>query len=342
MTVSLRNGVLHIQDISIENPLVAEYLETIPAAERENAVIRALGIGVMAELKGEIGYFLHQTEGELGKHLSSLKALYDLRSMRFQTSNKGADAEVQVISVLNDFKGKAGFLKDEVRDLGRLVGAIPRNRTGDVLVEVDGDPRKAIGIEVKLDGGVKMGEILNRDPIAKTDTAVSQLIETAANRETAVNIIVFDEDSVDTTVSQQCVEGVRYLAGIGFIVIVSTRRNDFRTLALVYLLARDLLLAEPKQAIADHHVLEKIVERLVQVLNDYTSTRKDAETIIKSARKIISQSEKTLRLVENTRDYLKNYLETGELSQQQMLEFYQAAGVAELMRDFDKDIRSIE
>ena len=339
MTVSLRNGVLHIQDISIENPLVAEYLETIPAAERENAVIRALGIGVMAELKGEIGYFLHQTEGELGKHLSSLKALYDLRSMRFQTSNKGADAEVQVISVLNDFKGKAGFLKDEVRDLGRLVGAIPRNRTGDVLVEVDGDPRKAIGIEVKLDGGVKMGEILNRDPIAKTDTAVSQLIETAANRETAVNIIVFDEDSVDTTVSKQCVEGVRYLAGIGFIVIVSTRRNDFRTLALVYLLARDLVLAEPKQPIADHHVLEKIVERLVQVLNDYTSTRKDAETIIKSAQKIISQSEKTLRLVENTRDYLKNYLETGELSQQQMLEFYQAAGVSELTRDFDKEVR---
>jgi hypothetical protein len=150
---------------------------------------------------------------------------------------------------------------------------------------------------------------------------------------------VFDEDSVDTTVSKQCVEGVRYLAGIGFIVIVSTRRNDFRTLALVYLLARDLVLAEPKQAIADHHVLEKIVERLVQVLNDYTSTRKDAETIIKSAQKIISQSEKTLRLVENTRDYLKNYLETGELSQQQMLEFYQAAGVSELMRDFDKEIR---
>jgi len=75
------------------------------------------------------------------------------------------------------------------------------------------------------------------------------------------------------------------------------------------------------------------------VLNDYTSTRKDAETIIKSAQKIISQSEKTLRLVENTRDYLKNYLETGELSQQQMLEFYQASGVAELMRDFDRELK---
>ena len=339
MAISFRNGVLQIKDISIDNQLVTEYLESLPASEREQAVVDAIGIGVMAELKGELKHFLDQTEGELGKHLASLKALYDLRDMRFQTSNKGADAEVQVMSVLNDFKDKAGFPDDEVRDLSRVAGAIPRNKTGDVLVEVDGDPNKTIAIEVKLDKGVKLGEILDRDPVAKTDTAVGQLLETAANRNSAVNIIVFDEDSVDTTVSKQCVEGVRYLAGIGFIVIVSTRRNDFRTLALVYLLARDLVLAEPKQAIADRHVLEKIVERLVQVLTDYTSTRKDAEAIIKSAQKIIAQSEKTLRLVESTRDYLKNYLATGELTQQQMLEFYQAAGVAELMRDFDRELK---
>ncbi len=334
MAISYRNGVLHLQDVSIENPLVSEYLESLPATEREEVVIRALGIGVMAELKGEISHFLHETEGHLGKHLSSLKSLYELRSMRFQTAGKGGDAEQQVMDVLNEFKEKAGFNEDQVKDLSRVTGQIPRNKTGDVLVEVNGNSDTAIGIEVKLDKGVKLGEILERDPTAKSDTAVSQLLETAANRNTAVNIIVFDEDSVDATVSKQCVDGVRYLGGIGFIVIVSTRRNDFRTLALVYLLARDLVLAAPKQAIADHHVLERIVERLVLVLNDYSTTRKDAEAIIKSAQKIITQSERTLRLAENTRDYLKNYLENGELSREQMLDFYQARGVAELMKDF--------
>ena len=335
MAISYRNGVLHLQDISIENPLVSEYLESLPATEREEAVIRALGIGVMAELKGEISHFLHETEGHLGKHLSSLKSLYELRSMRFQTAGKGGDAEQQVMDVLNEFKEKAGFNEDQVKDLSRVTGQIPRNKTGDVLVEVNGNSDTAIGIEVKLDKGVKLGEILERDPTAKSDTAVSQLLETAANRNTAVNIIVFDEDSVDATVSKQCVDGVRYLGGIGFIVIVSTRRNDFRTLALVYLLARDLVLAAPKQAIADHHVLERIVERLVLVLNDYSTTRKDAEAIIKSAQKIIMQSERTLRLAENTRDYLKSYLENGELSREQMLEFYQARGIAELMKEFE-------
>ena len=335
MAISYRNGVLHLQDVSIENSLVSEYLESLPASEREDAVIRALGIGVMAELKGEISHFLHETEGHLGKHLSSLKSLYELRSMRFQTAGKGGDAEQQVMDVLNEFKEKAGFNDDQVIDLSRVTGQIPRNKTGDVLVEVNGNSDNAIGIEVKLDKGVKLGEILERDPTAKSDTAVSQLLETAANRNTAVNIIVFDEDSVDATVSKQCVDGVRYLGGIGFIVIVSTRRNDFRTLALVYLLARDLVLAAPKQAIADHHVLERIVERLVLVLNDYTTTRKDAEAIIKSAQKIITQSERTLRLAENTRDYLKSYLENGELSREQMLDFYQARGVAELMKEFE-------
>ena len=213
MAISYRNGVLHLKDVSIENPLVSEYIESLPATEREEAVIRALGIGVMAELKGEISHFLHETEGQLGKHLSSLKSLYELRSMRFQTAGKGEDAEQQVMGVLNEFKEKAGFNDDQIIDLSRVTGQIPRNKTGDVLVEVNGNSETAIGIEVKLDKGVKLGEILERDPTAKSDTAVSQLLETAANRNTAVNIIVFDEDSVDATVSKQCVDGVRYLGG---------------------------------------------------------------------------------------------------------------------------------
>ena len=93
MAISFRNGVLQIQDVSIENPIVAEYLESLPASEREQAVVDAIGLGVMAAKKGELKHFLDQTEGELGKHFTSLKALYELREMRFQTSGKGGDAE---------------------------------------------------------------------------------------------------------------------------------------------------------------------------------------------------------------------------------------------------------
>lgn len=318
--------------------MVSEYLDSLPSGERENAIVRALGIGVMAELKGEVGHFLSETEGTLGKHLSSLKAIYDLRTLRFQTAGKGTDAEEQVIAALDDFKVKAGFADDEVRDLSRQSGAIPKNKTGDVLIEVDGDPAKAIAIEVKLDKGVKLGEIINRDPLAKSDTAISQLLETGANRNTSINIIVFDEDSVDLSVSKYCVEGVRYIPNIGFITIVSTRRNDFRALALVYLLARDLVKSNSDSQQIDPNVLNQIVGRLIALLEDYSSVRKEAESITKSAKKIILESEKALKLAIHTKDFLSNYLVRGELTPQHLLDFYEARGIADEIKEFEKKI----
>jgi len=140
MSVSLKNNQLSIKDIVIENELVTEYLSSLPASERESAVIRALGIGIMAEMKGEISHFLRETEGELGKHLSSLKALYDLRELRFrETSGKGALAEGQVLEVVREFASSAGFADDEVIDASTTSGAIRNNKTGDVLIRDDSE-----------------------------------------------------------------------------------------------------------------------------------------------------------------------------------------------------------
>ncbi|NBT43257.1 MAG: hypothetical protein EBT20_22875, partial [Alphaproteobacteria bacterium] len=133
-------------------------------------------------------------------------------------------------------------------------------------------------------------------------------------------------------------EGVAYLGGIGFIVIVSTRRNDYATLAMAYALARDFAQSEPKQGEADPKVLSLIVERLMRVLNDYSDTRTQAENIIKSARKIIHQSEKTRQLVEHTGTYLERYLASGVLTQRDLLDFYQSQGVSEQLLAFDRSL----
>ena len=339
MAIQIRNNQLSIKDLIVENDLVTEYLSSLPASERESAVMRALGIGIMAEMKGEISHFLKETEGELGKHLTSLKALYDLRELRFkETSGKGTVAEGQVLEVMREFALSAGFKEDEVIDASTTSGAIRNNKTGDILIRVDGNQDRLIGIEVKLDKGVRLGDLADRDPTAKTDTATSQLIETAANRNSRANIIVFDEDGVDSSVQKRCAEGVAYLGGIGFIVIVSTRRNDYATLAMAYALARDFALSEPKQGEADPKVLSFIVERLIRVLNDYSDTRTQAENIIKSARKIIHQSEKTRHLVEHTGTYLGRYLESGVLTQRDLLDFYQSQGVSGELLAFDRSL----
>ena len=81
------------------------------------------------------------------------------------------------------------------------------------------------------------------DLFAKSDTALAQLIETSANRKSKLNIIVFDEEKVDNTI-KEAKEGITYIPHVGFIVIVSTQKNDFKNLALAYVLSRELILSK--------------------------------------------------------------------------------------------------
>ena len=129
MAVKLRNGVIDIDKIQIDNAILAEYLAGLPESRREEAIIKAIGIGVLAEIKGEIAQFLNETEGELGKHLASLKTLYELRELRFkETSGKGEKAEQQIMQALADIQTAASFNNDEIVDLSKQRGQHPRSR----------------------------------------------------------------------------------------------------------------------------------------------------------------------------------------------------------------------
>jgi len=48
MAVKLRNGVIDIDKIQIDNAIVTEYLAGLPESRREEAIIKAIGIGVLA------------------------------------------------------------------------------------------------------------------------------------------------------------------------------------------------------------------------------------------------------------------------------------------------------
>ena len=102
------------------------------------------------------------------------------------------DAEQKILQALKDIQVTSGFSNDEISDLSTVRGVLPRNKTGDLLIEVDGQNDVTIGLEIKLDKGVKLGQIDNRDPAAQIDTAIGQLLEMRTNRETDANAIVFD------------------------------------------------------------------------------------------------------------------------------------------------------
>ena len=48
MAVKLKNGVIDIDKIQIDNAILAEYLAGLPESRREEAIIKAIGIGVLA------------------------------------------------------------------------------------------------------------------------------------------------------------------------------------------------------------------------------------------------------------------------------------------------------
>lgn len=65
------------------------------------------------------------------------------------------------------------------------------------------------------------------------------MIEAQANRDGKVSIIVLDISGVDNSILKN-VENVRYISGIGFIVIVESQKGNYSNLATAYVLARDI------------------------------------------------------------------------------------------------------
>jgi hypothetical protein len=328
MAIKLQKDTLEIKNIQIENPLMAEYLAGLPEAQREEAVIKALGVGILAEIKGEIAQFLNETEGEIGKRLANLKALYELREMRYrETSSKGLDAEKKILQALKDIQVASAFSDDEITDLSTVRGVLPRNKTGDLLIEVDGHNDVTIGLEIKLDKGVKLGQIDNRDPSAQTDTAIGQLLEMRTNRETDANAIVFDEDSMDATVAAACPNGIKYVQAVGFVVIVNTRRGDYENLAIFYSIAREMAKARFDVNTLESASVTMVIERLLYLLNDYRSVEKEVGTIKKSADKISASLTKLSNFVGITEQYLKTLLQNGKLSQEQLFNLYKSSDI---------------
>lgn len=338
MSVEIKENKIFIKSLEIDNEIVAEFLRSNPQKDHYDIMSRAIGIGILAQIKGEIANFLYATESELKNNLGKLQTLYELRNIRFEeTSKKGILAEKVVIEALQDISEKLEF-QDVIFDTSAYPGEIRRNKTGDILIYLKGDERKRIGIEVKLDKGVSYGELLKRDPLAKTDTAISQLIETSANRSSDVNIIVFDVSNADSSVIQRCVNGITYEAGLGFIVLIDTLKADFKSLGVAYSLSRELTLSKTHHNDLDQSILKLMLLQIVKLFSDYSAVKREADSIRKSADRIIEMSEKTRLLVQHSVEILSKYLDTGKLTKIEVLEYFQANESREELNQFKKNL----
>jgi len=153
----------------------------------------------------------------------------------------------------------------------------------------------------------------------KVDTAWSQLLEASVNRDADVSIIVFDVSLADASILS-AVENVGYVPNMGFICVVDSLKGDYSNLSIAYMLARTFVL-NSKPVNVESEQLKTLVARLISDIKDVQKIRKTVEQNIENNKEILRLLEKSVMNIELNHRYLEKFLDNGEISKQDMLDF---------------------
>lgn len=331
---------LEIQEFEIENQIVFNYFDNLPSNERDAKLLRAIYIGVLALMEDRISAFLAKTNNELGTELESLKMIFEMKKELFYKSTiKGNLAEDDIADFLNNYFSEKR-LKDKAFLTGNSAGNIPKNKTGDIICEINGNPDLKIAIECKFDKSIRFGEIENKEIFTrKTDTAWSQLIEAQANRDAKVSMIVFDISLVDNSILKNF-DNVGYIPEVGFVAIINSQKGDYSNLAIAYMLARDIAV-NAKSIEIEKDLLAMIVNRIIRDINQMLSIKTLVSNNIENNKEILKQLEKSMLLMEFNQEYLKRFLSHGTLTKKDLLDFYMGDDVKDKYKLIEKDIDNI-
>lgn len=331
---------LEIESFEIENQIVFNYFDKLPLNERDEKLLRAIYIGVLALMEDRISSFLAKTSNELGTELESLKMLFEMKKELFYKSTiKGILAEDEIADFLNQYFSEKR-LKDRAFLTGNSAGNLPKNKTGDIVCEVNGNPDLKIAIECKFDKSVRLGDIESKDIFTrKSDTAWSQLIEAQANRDSKVSLIVFDVSLIENSILKNF-ENVGFISGIGFIAIINSQKGDYSNLAIAYMLARDIAL-NAKEVELDKDILTMIVNRIIKDINEVLTIKSLVQNNIDNNKSILKQLEKSMLLMEFNQEYLKRFLSQGTLTKKDLLDFYTGEDIKDKYRLIEKEINDL-
>lgn len=331
---------LEIESFEIENQIVFNYFDKLPLNERDEKLLRAIYIGVLALMEDRISSFLAKTSNELGTELESLKMLFEMKKELFYKSTiKGTLAEDEIADFLNQYFSEKR-LKDRAFLTGNSAGNLPKNKTGDIVCEVNGNPDLKIAIECKFDKSVRLGDIESKDIFTrKSDTAWSQLIEAQANRDSKVSLIVFDVSLIENSILKNF-ENVGFISGIGFIAIINSQKGDYSNLAIAYMLARDIAL-NAKEVELDKDILTMIVNRIIKDINEVLTIKSLVQNNIDNNKSILKQLEKSMLLMEFNQEYLKRFLSQGTLTKKDLLDFYTGEDIKDKYRLIEKEINDL-
>lgn len=331
---------VEIKEFEIENTIVFNYFNNIPAKERDDKLLRAIYIGVLAMMEDRISAFLSKTSNELGTELESLKMIFEMKKEIFYKSTiKGILAEDEIAEYLNNYFSEKK-LKDRAILTGNITGLINKNKTGDIICEVNGNNELKIVLECKFDKSIKLGDIESKDVFTrKVDTVWSQLIEAEANRDAKVSIIVLDISLIDNSILRNF-DNVGFIPSIGFVAIIDSQKSDYSNLVIAYMLARDIAM-NAKELEFDKNLLAILVNRIIKDTNEVLTIKNLVLNNIENNKAILRQLEKSILILEFNQEYMRKFLEEGTLSKKDLLDFYMAEDVKDKYKLVEKEIKEI-
>lgn len=334
------NKAINIAECSIEHPLIFKYFDDLPEKQRDDEFKRALQIGVIALMEDRFAAFLNRTEGELGTQLEALKLIYERNvKAKEKTTESGTSAETEIFNEIRTYLERVGHIDDEVQMTGSSVGAIKRNKTGDIVLAVNGDATKKIAVEIKFDQSLALGEIDGTDSLGRPrDTAISQMIESMANRNAQLAIIVFDQ-SRSSEGLKNSVNGIAWIPGVGFVVIIDDVRMDYSNLFIAIDLARSMLLSTLK--LVDQDIFESLLGRLSNDLGSILETEKLLKDNQANLKKIAISIRKHALLVGFTQRILKDFISTGKVSHHELLQLYRGEGLKLQFNEIANEVEAI-
>jgi hypothetical protein len=329
---------VEIKEFEIENEIVFNFFDNLSVPERDGKLLQAIYIGVLALMEDRFSSFLSKTSNELGTELESLKMIFEMKKEVFYKSTiKGILAENDIAEFLSEyFKEKK--IPDKVYLTGNTIGNLPKNKTGDIVCELNGSELKIV-LECKFDKSIKLGDIGSKEIFTrKTDTAWSQLIESQANRNARASIIVFDISLTDNSILRKY-EHVGYIPDIGFIAIIDSQKSDYSNLSIAYMLARDIVL-NSQSVDFDKHILMILINRMIRDINEILSIRSLVQNNIETNKAILKQLEKSVLLMEFSQEYLIKFLKDGTLTKEDLLTFYQGESIKDKYKIIEKEIEN--
>lgn len=340
LSLNQKNKRVELESFELDNSVVFSFFDNLPSSERDEKLLRAIYIGVLALMEDRLSSFLSKTANHLGTELESLKMIFDMKQeIFFKTAVKGMIAEDEVASFLSQF-----FLEQKLPDKallsGNYAGVIPKNKTGDIICMVNGQEDLKIVIECKFDKSFRLGNIESKDIFSrKTDTAWSQLLEAQANREGKVGIIVLDVSLADNSILNT-VQNVRYIPAIGLVSIINSQKGDYSNLAIAYMLARDIVI-NAHTVNLDKDILSIFINRVIKDISDILNIKSLVLSNIETNKKILSQLEKSLLSMDFSQKYLQKFLEDGQMSKEDLLNFYSGDEARELYKPIEKELKEI-